>query len=126
MLSLTRMQQLVDSGREQHLLREIVRNGLSLPLPLQVHLASSRVAPLALALRRLAELTYGPTDLATTLTRRLLDLQGDDGSFRDDTGRSDPVLTACAASALVRVAGMPEMVGAWASKRLSPQPGGAG
>jgi hypothetical protein len=59
---------------------------------------------MALALRRLVELTYGPTAQTRELAADLLALQNPDGSFSGaEPGCGDPLATAAAAAALGRV-----------------------
>lgn len=95
-------------------------------LPLRLRLQQTTASPLALALRRLVELTYGPTTLSDDMTRALLALQSDgqptpDGCFghepapapeinpltahepspwRQPHQAGDPLATAAAAAAL--------------------------
>lgn len=87
------------------LLRGVVPMGLDLPLPLQVRLSGQRAAVIALALKRVVELTYGPTSLSRELTAALLDQQNGDGSFGQTSGTGmalsgDPLATAAAIAAL--------------------------
>jgi hypothetical protein len=89
-----------------------VSGGLNLPLSLRIRLSQSPACALALGLRRLAELTYGPTDLGREMIDELLGCQDADGSFA-----SDPLATACAAAALVRLGGERDQ---WADGRIEP------
>ncbi len=87
------------------LLRGVAPIGLDLPLPLLVRLSGEPVAVLALALRRVLELTYGPTPLSRELTATLLDRQNNDGSFGEGVsgnpdGPGDPLATAAVIAAL--------------------------
>ena len=84
-------------GDHDRLLRELAHNGLTLPLPLRAHLSDSPVGAIALGLRRLAELTYGPTPLIRELTETLIHELADGRGIADSTGQACPVLTAAAA-----------------------------
>ncbi len=64
MLSLHTIERALETADHDRLVREVAANGLSLPLPLRVRLSSSEAAAVALGLRRVAELTYGPTALS--------------------------------------------------------------
>jgi len=63
------------------LLRGISPIGLELAMPLHLRLAAQPAAVIGLALRRIIEMTYGPTPGSRELTAALLHLQNDDGSF---------------------------------------------
>ena len=87
------------------LLRGVAPIGLDLPLPLMVRLSAEPVAVIALALRRVLELTYGPTALSRELTAAILDKQNNDGSFGEGAtgnvdGPGDPLATAAVVAAL--------------------------
>lgn len=84
MLSLHQIQSLFRSGRRDQLVAALTVNGLPLPMPLQVKLATSPAASIALGLRRLSELTYAPTPVGRSMLQALLALQQPDGSFDDD------------------------------------------
>lgn len=87
--------------RHQHwepLLRGVSPCVTDLPLPLHVRLSQQPAAVIALALRRVVELTYGPTTLSADLTDALLAHRRPDGSFD-----GDPLATAAAADALARL-----------------------
>ncbi|MEM1212795.1 MAG: hypothetical protein AAGI68_10915 [Planctomycetota bacterium] len=94
------------------LLRELARNGLVMPLGLQARLSQAPIAVTALGLRRLTELTYGPTPQALRFTQQLLDAQRADGHFNpqapphlvQDAPGVSPLATAAAIAALHRVA----------------------
>jgi len=108
MLSLHTIERAHETADHDRLVREVAANGLSLPLPLRVRLASSEAAAVALGLRRVAELTYGPTALSRAMIARLLELQRADGGFGAEPGddpRSpvDVLATGCVAAALCRV-----------------------
>lgn len=78
-------------------------NGYDFPPVLRIRLAqpvhgdpaATPPAALAMGLRRLVELTYGPTSLSRAMTHELLAQQQPDGSFADD-----PIATAAAVAAL--------------------------
>ncbi|MEX0885994.1 MAG: hypothetical protein WD009_06100, partial [Phycisphaeraceae bacterium] len=72
------------AGDHARLLRAVTENGLDLPAALHPHLADEPAATIGLALRRLAELTYGPTPLTAAMTTALLEHQRDDGGFGGD------------------------------------------
>lgn len=105
MLSVSLLERTLEARDYDRLLRELADNGQVLPLSLRVSLGQSEMAPLALALRRLVELTYSPTDLSRRLVEKLLLAQKPDGTFLGDgePGR-DPLATAVVLSALSRVA----------------------
>ncbi len=79
-------------------------------LPLRLRLLQSQAGLLGLALRRLTELTYGPTTLSRDMTAALLEMRAEDGSFghevetRNSPSHAatipDPLATAVAAAAL--------------------------
>ncbi|MEM8783354.1 MAG: hypothetical protein AAGE65_10940 [Planctomycetota bacterium] len=102
MLSLHRIRRHIDDAQPQRLWSDLAQSGLTWPLPLRVRLESSPAAAWALALRRVCELTHGPTPLADQLTDHLLHCQQPHGAWCDETGRDDALLTALAAAALRR------------------------
>lgn len=110
MLSVSLIERTLETRDYDRLLRDLADNGMSLPLSLRLRFGQSPTAPLALALRRLVELTYGPTALSRQLVDRLLRDQRPDGSFPGDTPESDaaddrdPLATATALAGLSRVA----------------------
>lgn len=83
--------------RYDALLEAIVLNGLEIPLPVRARLSQTPASAVALALRRVLDLTYGPTTLSREMVRFLLDQQAEDGSFN-----ADPLATATVVAALVR------------------------
>jgi len=73
--------------RNQHwekLLRGVGPFICELPLPLHVRLSQQPAAAIALGLRRITELTYGPSDLAAEMTQALIMRQLLDGSMDHD------------------------------------------
>lgn len=116
MLSVSLIERALDTRDYDRLLRDLADNGLPLPLTLRLSLGQNPTAPLALALRRLVELTYGPTDLSRRLVDRLLADQRPDGTFpseteidkaavsEEGTSGGDALVTAVALAALGRVA----------------------
>jgi hypothetical protein len=98
MLSVHLIDRYFRSGRNEQLLAGVLANGLEAPLPLRARLGQSRAAAVALGLRRVLELTYGPTALSLDMMQALLADQGEDGSFD-----GDPVVTAAAVAALGRL-----------------------
>jgi len=85
MLSVSLIERTLETRDHDRLLRGLADNGMALPLALRMRLAEGVTAPTALALRRLVELTYGPTALSRQLVDRLLDQQQPDGSFSGGT-----------------------------------------
>lgn len=105
MLSVSLLERTLETRDYDRLLRDLADNGLVLPLSLRVSLGQSPTAPLALALRRLVELTYSTTDLSRRLVERLLLAQNPDGTFVGGAERDrDPLVTAVALAGLSRVA----------------------
>jgi len=102
MLSAATIQRRFESQEYDQLLDALARNGMPLPLPLRVRLSAGPAATLGLALRRLVELTYGPTALSRAMLDALLAIQNADGSFPGNSA-SDPLATACVLAALNRV-----------------------
>ena len=80
------------------LLRGIVPLGMELPLPMHIRLSQQPVAVMGLALRRVCELTYGPTGVSRDMAAALLAQQHADGSF--GVAGPDPLATAAAVNAL--------------------------
>lgn len=110
MLSVNHIQKHFETGRLEALMDAVADNGLELPLPLRIRLTQVPATSVAMGLRRLVELTYGPTTLSRSMTRYLLEAQEADGSFAHD-----PLATAAAVSALTKLqfehrnAGEPEV-----------------
>lgn len=95
MLNLHAIERHFHLSRFDQLADAVAANGLGLSLPLRVRLSASTTAAIALGLKRVTELTYGPTTLGREMTRSLLDAQQPDGSFE-----GDPLATAAALAAL--------------------------
>jgi hypothetical protein len=95
MLSLYLIERYVENGHHEPLLDRLIDNGLELPLPLRIRLAASPATTLGLALRRVTELTYGPTRLAQRLTDALLSRQGPDGGIDADPLATAGFISAC-------------------------------
>lgn len=102
MLNLHRIEKQFNAGEHERLLRGVLDNGLRLPLPLRVRLSQGRATAIALSLRRVVELTYGPTSLSRGMIAALLAEQTDSGAFLADD-RPDPLATAAAVAALALV-----------------------
>lgn len=102
MLTIPLLHRLFRTSDHDGLIRGLTGNGLVLPLPLRVRLSASRPAAIGLALRRVVDLSYGPTPLSREMTHALLDLQRPDGAFESE-GRPDPLATAAGAAGLARV-----------------------
>lgn len=98
MLTPSRLETLAHAADPDRVIDALVRGGLPLSLGLRVRLASCASACRALMLRRLTEVSFGPTRLSRRLTRQLLDGQRPDGSWD-----GDPLATACAIAALHRI-----------------------
>lgn len=98
MLSVTMLQRYFDATQFDRLVKGVASNGSPLPLPLVARLGYP-AAGTALALRRLVELTYGPTSLSRQMTSLLLALQRTGGAFAGGEERC-PLATAAAAAAL--------------------------
>lgn len=106
MLSINLIQRHFEAHEHERLLRGLTDNGLPLPLPLRARLGQGPVAALALGLRRLAELTYGPTPLSRDMTAALLSHQRADGTFAPSqaaAGDADPLATAAAVAAMGQI-----------------------
>lgn len=109
MLSVSLIERTLETRDYDRMLRDLADNGMTLPLSLRLRLGTHPAAPIALALRRLVELTYGPTTLSRQLVDRLLRDQRPDGSFAADAGEpsegaGDPLVTAAVLAGLSRVA----------------------
>ncbi|MFN3169060.1 MAG: hypothetical protein ACE37H_18590, partial [Phycisphaeraceae bacterium] len=102
MLSISAIDRALDSRDYDRLLRDLSRNGLIMPLPLRVQLAESAAGARGLGLRRLVELTYGPTALTRQLVADLLRAQLPTGAVADAAGRASCLLTAAFAAGLGR------------------------
>lgn len=102
MLSIHAIDRSLQSRDYDRLLRDLGRNGLVMPLPLRVQLAESAAGARGLGLRRLIELTYGPTDLTRELMGALIRAQSPGGAVVDAAGRPSCLLTAAFAAGLGR------------------------
>lgn len=114
MLSEPTIRRCFEQRDHERMLKAVAANGTPMPLPLRARLGSDSAAGIALGLRRLVELTYGPTALSRKMTHTLLTLQRDDGGWGDggvacdgrglfNPTRADPLVTACVLAALSRV-----------------------
>ncbi|QDU71320.1 hypothetical protein [Mucisphaera calidilacus] len=93
MLSLPQIQRhLLDRDYDQ-LLIDLVRNGTLLPMPLRLRLSQSPGGCLGLALRRVVELTHGPTHLGNTIF---------DGLLAECVTDHDPIVLAACLSGIER------------------------
>ncbi len=101
MLSDNLIKKLFDTQDHGRMIGCLADNGTTMPLALQARLTQP-VAAAGLGLRRLVELTYGPTPLSRDMTAALLDGQGPDGSFQGTCDR-DPLATATAVGGLAAV-----------------------
>jgi|GEM_PF-1429737 len=106
MLSIQTIDRALEAKDFDRLLQDLGRNGLVMPLPLRVQLAESAAGARGLALRRVVELTYGPTALSRSMVASLLRAQSDQGPVQgavlDAAGRPSCLLTAAFASGLGR------------------------
>ncbi len=95
MLSINLIARLARNERYDSLLEGLSSNGMAMPLSLRIRLTNTPAAVVALGLRRILELTAGPTQAANALLLQLLAMQLPDGSFDED-----PVATAAAANVI--------------------------
>lgn len=102
MLSIHAIDRRLQSKNYDRLLSDLGRNGLVMPLPLRVQLAESAAGARGLGLRRLIEMTYGPTAMTRDLVRRLITAQSPTGAVLDAAGRPSCLLTAAFAAGLGR------------------------
>ena len=72
MISISLIERSLDQQDHDRLLRDLAANGLTLPLSLRMQLCDSLTAIRGLALRRIVELTYGPTARSRELTGQLI------------------------------------------------------
>ena len=101
MISVSLIERSLDSKDHDRLIRELSDNGLNLPLSLRMVLADSESAVSGLSLRRLVDLTYGPTALSKRLDETLFASQDEEGRFvESDSSQSDPLVLAAALSGL--------------------------
>jgi hypothetical protein len=94
MLSLHLIERHYRQQRLEQLFDELLGEARAAGLPLKLRLLQSPATLVSLALRRLAELTFGPSDLSREMLDLLLAAQESDGSFDHD-----PLATAAAAAA---------------------------
>lgn len=94
MLSLHLIERHFHQQRLEQLFDDLLGEARAAGLPLKLRLLQSSAALVGLALRRLAELTYGPSDLSREMIDLLLAAQAPDGSVDHD-----PLATAAAAAA---------------------------
>ncbi len=81
MISISLIERRLGQQDYDRLLRDLSANGLTLPLSLRMQLSDDPTAVRGLALRRLVEITYGPTPLSRELVAQLLDtLESPDAS----------------------------------------------
>lgn len=104
MVSVTLIQRHFERGGFDKL-AAVLRSSAPGSLPLRARLAHQAPAT-GLALRRVVELTYGPTNLSRTMVGVLIHLQRSDGSFAGASER-DPIATAAAAAGLGAVVADP-------------------
>lgn len=96
MISQVQIQRMVETGAWGRLVQRILANGRCRSAAARRRLSEpgpAMVAGIGLALQRLCELTYGPSDIADGLAQRLLGLQRPDGLF---SGRETPSVSASA------------------------------
>lgn len=102
MLSIHAIDRALEAKEYDRLLSDLGRNGLVMPLPLRVQLAESAAGAKGLGLRRLIELTYGPTAQTRQLIQSLIRAQSPIGAALDAAGRPSCLLTAAFAAGLGR------------------------
>ena len=95
MLSINLIAKIAKAARFDQLIEELSAVGPAFSLALRIRLANAPAAAVALGLRRVLELTAGPTAAAHALLLQLLAMQLPDGSFD-----RDPIATAAAATAI--------------------------
>ena len=103
MLSIQFIEKVFQAQDYDRLLRELCRNGLVMPLSLRVRFSGSPMGAAALGLRRLVELTYGPTEFSLELSVGLIDAVQPGLGVLDSEGHACPVLTAAVAAGLGRM-----------------------
>ncbi|MEX2216995.1 MAG: hypothetical protein WD768_22980 [Phycisphaeraceae bacterium] len=109
MLNVHQITRHLKAGHLDSLLRGTTPLGIELSLPLETRISQQPAAVIALALRRIVELTYGPAEACRLTLASLLRLANADGSFgdggTDPQGRSrgDCLATAAVADALSRM-----------------------
>lgn len=84
MINLPKLVRMASEGEHERMLDEVIRNGRPLPLNVRLRLQDRETLPaaaLGLALSRVTELTYRPSDIACTLVVLLLERRHEDGSF---------------------------------------------
>jgi hypothetical protein len=84
MISRVQIQRMIEIGAWDRLVQRILANGRCRSAAARRRLSepgSAMVAGIGLALQRLCELTYGPSEIAGGVARRLLRLQRPDGLF---------------------------------------------
>ena len=97
MLTAHVIDRLVNGDDAHRLIVSLADNGMVCPLPMQARLAHPAAAH-GLALRRLAQLTYGSSPVSRRLVDDLLVRQNADGSFPGSADR-DPLATGAVAAA---------------------------
>jgi hypothetical protein len=103
MISRLQIQRMVRTGDWSRLVGRILANGRCRSVPARRRLCehgSARVAGLGLALQRLCEISYGPSDMAAGLAARLIGLQRGDGLFAAE-GEPAPAAAAAAVAGLL-------------------------
>lgn len=103
MLSIHTIDRALESRDYDRLLRDLGQNGLVMPLPLRLQLAESPAGAKGLGLRRLVELTFGPTALSRQLVENLIRLQTPEGAILDAAGRPSCLLMSAFVAGLGRV-----------------------
>ncbi len=99
MISQHQIARLIEAHEYRQLIERILSNGRCRSAMAKRMLTKSDAAPaasLGLSLQRLSEITYSPTELAGSLTRRLLSLQRDDGFFAEGNQTEASTLAATA------------------------------
>lgn len=109
MLSVHLIERYWRRGQFDQLLAGLSQNGLRLTEQLVVLLARSRAGAVALGLKRVVELSYGPTALSREMADQMASEQAADGSFS-----GDPLATGMAAAALGAVMGEQTSGDLWA------------
>lgn len=99
MINIPRLSHLADTQRFDRMLDEVARNGRPLPLAVRLRLSHAQCLPgaaLGLALQRVCELTYRPTEASIRLLEGLLEARRDDGSFGPAAATAVALAALCA------------------------------
>jgi len=103
MISQNQIVRLIEAEEFRQLIQRVLSNGRCRS-PMVLHVLSqpeaAATAAIGLALQRLGELTYRPTELANELARRLIGMQKIDGLFGPDASSSREAMLVATSTAL--------------------------